>query len=292
MAENKALDAFLASEGGGAPAEAAQPAPEPAAPTTPPAESKAPAATPAPAAKPSETKAPEQDEDHDLPVVGGDNRTVPFSALEKVRNDWKSKYAAEQARAELLAKQLEEAKRPRPEPAPVMQQQPVPDFHQDPQGFIQHMAVRQQQVILNERLNLSEHLLREKIGSEKVDEYIADFRQFAEKDRSMWDKLYAQPTPYQWLTREIDRLRLHNEIGDDVSAYRAKLIAEERAKWEAERSQSQPATSPAAGLPPSLANARSVAGRSAPAWNGDPSLEDVVRGIPSHIRAQRGRTAH
>ena len=215
---------------------------------------------------------------------------MPFSALEKVRNDWKSKYAAEQARAELLAKQLEEAKRPRVEPPPQPAPVPVPDFNQDPQGFIQHQAVRNQQVILNERLNISEYMLREKIGSEAVDQYVKDFQEHAERDPSLWPKLYAQPTPYQWLTKEIDRRRLHSEIGDDVGAYRQKLIAEERAKWEAERTQAQPAVSPAAGLPPSLANARSVAGRSAPAWTGEPSLDDVVRGIPSHVRAQRGRS--
>ena len=112
---------------------------------------------------------------------------------------------------------------------------PIPDFNQDPQGFIQHQAVRNQQVILNERLNISEYMLREKIGSEAVDQYVKDFQEHAERDPSLWPKLYSQPTPYQWLTKEIDRRRLHSEIGDDVGAYRQKLIAEERAKWEAER---------------------------------------------------------
>ena len=290
MAENQALNAFLEKEGGNAaPPEPAQRPAEPPAATPPSPESKAPTATPAPATKAPTTK-PEDDDD-----IGVDHQglQVPFGALEKARNqrnDWKSKAAAEAARAELLAQQLEEAKRPpatpQPPPAPV----PIPDFNADPQGHIQHMAARHQAALLNDRLNLSEYMLREKIGSEKVDEYVKDFQQHAERDPSLWPKLYSQPTPYQWLTKEMDRRRLHSEIGDDVGAYREKLIAEERAKWEAERAQSQPAVSPAAGLPPSLANARSVAGRSAPAWTGEPSLDDVVRGIPSHVRAQRGRT--
>lgn len=292
MPENPSLTAFLA-DGASTSAPPAQPPTEPPAPTTPPAESKAPSPSPAPAAKTPEAKpeAKPEDDDHDLPVTGGDNRTVPFSALEKVRNDWKSKYAAEQARAELLAKQLEDAKRPPPAPpppAPVMQ--PPPDFHSDPQGYIQHVQMQNQQILLNERLNMSEAMLRDKIGDEKVTEYVNEFRQFASKDPTLWPKLYQQPTPYQWLTKEIDRLRLHSEIGDDPSAYRAKLLAEERAKWEAERAQAAPVVSPAANLPPSLATARSVAGRTAPAWTGEPSLEDVVRGIPSHMRAQRGRS--
>lgn len=286
MAENQALNAFLEKEGNPPPPEPAQPAAEPPAPTTPPAESKAPARPTEAPAKLPEAK-PEDDDD----VSPDDTRTVPRAALTNLRTEWKVKYAAEQARAELLAKQLEELKRPRAEPAPPPAPVPIPDFNQDPQGFIQHQAVRNQQVILNERLNMSEYMLREKIGNEAVDQYVKDFQEHAERDPSLWPKLYSQPTPYQWLTKEIDRRRLHSEIGDDVGAYRQKLIAEERAKWEAERAQSQPpAVSPAASLPPSLANARSVAGRGSPAWTGEPSLDDVVRGIPSHVRAQRGRS--
>ena len=47
--------------------------------------------------------------------------------------------------------------------------------------------------------------------------------------------------------------RLHEEIGTDPVAYEAKI----RAKIEAERGADPPPVSPAAGLPPSLANARS-----------------------------------
>ena len=196
MAENQSLNAFLASEGNAAPPEPAQPAPERPAPTPPPAESRAPTATPAPATKAPEAK-PEDDGDHDLPLTGSDNRTVPFSALEKVRNDWKSKHAAEQARAELLAKQLEELKRPAPvqpapEAPPQMQLAPLPDFNIDPQGHVRALAERQAAAnhanLLNDRLNFSEIMLREKIGDEAVSQYVKDFQTYAQKDRALWDK--------------------------------------------------------------------------------------------------------
>jgi len=258
------------------PAEA--PAEKPAA-ETPPTEAKAPEKPAEPAAKAS-TKEPEPEEDdHALPVTGGDNRTVPFSALEKVRNDWKSKYAAEQARAELLAKQLEEAKRPPPAPAAPVQQLPPPDFNTNPTGYLQHLVQQNQKQILNERLNLSEAILREKIGSEKVDQYVADFRSLAERDATLWDKLYSQPTPYQWLAKEMDKLRLRSEIGDDPAAFEAKV----RAKVEAEllakgNGAGNVATAQGPGLPaqpPSLATARSVAGRTSAAFTGAPSLDQI-----------------
>ncbi len=281
MADNAQLDTFLAA---GTPPEGAE---SPAAPPAPEHTKEAPEAAPEAVAKPSEAEPQEEDV---APHSGSDNRTVPFSALEKVRNDWKSKYAAEQARAELLAKQLEEAKRPPPPqatPAPMMQLAPI-DPAQDPQGFM----MRMQQVLLNERLNNSEVMLREKLGPEKVDEYVAEFKELAAIDQTMFGKLYQQTNPYSWMQREVERQRVLRDVGDDPTAYRAKVEAEARAKWEAEVA-AQPmnggnghAVSPAAGMAPSLANARSVAGRTTTTFTGPPPLEAL---FPGHNRRDQRR---
>ena len=287
MADNAQLDAFLT---GGAPQEGA---PEPAAAPPAPEPPKEPAGATAAPGKPPEAaaKAPEAEpEDEPQPHTGSDNRTVPFSALEKVRNDWKSKYAAEQARAELLAKQLEEARKPPPpvqQQAPQPQYIPPPDPAQDPQGYHQ----RVQGVILNERLNTSEMLLREKVGDDAVDALITEFQQAAKADPTLYGKLYQQTRPYQWAAKEVEAMRLRRDIGDDPAAYRARIEAEARAKWEAEAGQ-QPnganghAPSPAAGLPPSLASARSVAGRTASPFTGPPPLEAL---FPGHNRRTEQR---
>ena len=167
-----------------------------------------------------------------------------------------------------VRRQQEEAARPQPQQMPPLA--PI-DPSQDPQGFTNRL----QQVLLNERLNNSEMMLREKLGPEKVDEYVAEFKQLAQRDQTLFGKLYQQTNPYSWMTREVDRLRMLNDIGDDPAAYRSKLEAEARAKWEAEAKAAVP-VSPAAGLQPSLANARSVAGRRDSTWTGEPSLEDVL----------------
>jgi hypothetical protein len=59
------------------------------------------------------------------------------------------------------------------------------------------------------------------------------------------------------------------------------VIAEERAKWEAE-ALGQPGNgaarpSPVAGMAPSLANVRSVAGRTTSTFTGPPSMDDILR---------------
>lgn len=291
MADNAALDSFLAQ---GTPQEPAQPPAAPPAPESTPDPSSTPTEAPA---KPSEgTPEPEEDV---APHSGSDSRMVPFATLEKTRNDWKSRFAAEQARAELLAKQLEEAKRPpttpTPQAAPLQQYiAPPPDPRVDPAGWAQDFAVRAQHAMLNERLNTSETMLRDKLGDAKVDEYVGAFKAAAEKDPQLFGKLYSQPAPYQWLVREMDRQRAHADIGDDPAAYRSKLEAELRAKWEQEVAEQSAnggngrtvTVSPAAGLPPSLANARSVAGRTAPTFTGPPPLEEL---FPGHNRRGQRR---
>ena len=289
------LDSFL-KEGTrpeGAPAAVEAP-PEPSAPDTPPAESKAPEAAPEAAAKTSEPKA--EPEDDAQPHTGSDNRTVPFSALEKVRNDWKSKYAAEQARAELLAKQLEEAKRPPPPPSSQPPQQDhvvqLPDFNTDPRGFVVGMAIQHQRELVNERLNISQALLTDKIGEAKVQEYVADFKAFAEQDPTLWPKLYQQAMPYQWMTSEIDRRRMHREIGDDPSAFEARIREKVLAEIAAAGGNGNGEAAPAPrgpGLPaqpPSLASARSVAGRTAVAFTGPPPMSELFPGVENRRRAR------
>jgi hypothetical protein len=295
MADNPALDGFLAAgaqpaQDGAQPPEP-QPAPEPPAkPDTPPREPEKPA---------REAKEPEAEtEDEALAhVQGGDNRTVPFSALEKVRNDWKSKAAAEKAKADLLAQQLEEFKRqataPAP-PSPPQQQMPAPpDPRVDPVGAMQYLYTQQQHMLLNERLNNSEAFVRDKMG-EDLDKYVAEFKDAAGKDQALWGKLYGQPAPYQWLVKEMDRRRAQADIGDDPAAFRSRVEAELRAKWEQEVQGQMNGgngrtvtVSPAAGMAPSLANARSVAGRSVPAFTGPPPMDELFPG--NHRRQQPRR---
>jgi hypothetical protein len=308
MADNDQLGAFLASgapEGAQPPQDAPQADPTPERTSDAPAESKTPT-KPTEAAKDGGAKAPEAkgdetpEPDEEIePLSGADNRTVPFSALEKVRNDWKSKAAASQAEARLLRQQLEEVKRAQQAPPPPPPQAPPqmfvapPDFTQDPHGWAQAMVQNQQRALLNERLNFSEAQISDKIGAEELGKYVGEFKEAANRDPTLWGKLYSQPNPYAWMTKHMDLLRQQAEIGDDPAAYRARILAEERAKWEQEL-QAQPAqgngaprVSPAANLPPSLAGVRSVAGRTQTTFSGPVPLEDLFPGHNRRAQQQR-----
>jgi hypothetical protein len=283
---NEQLESFLASESASATA-AAEPA-TPAAPEASPA-----AATPKPEAKAepgakAATAKPEAEEDTDPPEALEGEPVIPRRAYEderRKRQDWKEKAARLEGELAAYRKQQEEAERRAAAP-PQQQQhyQPPPDPAVDPRGFAQHLVQQQQAALLNERLNNSEMMLREKIGDEKLTEYVGEFRELANADPTLFGKLYSQPHPYAWLTREVDRLRLVRDVGDDPAAFRAKIEAEARAKWEQEAKAAPAPVSPAAGLQPSLATARSAAGRTANNWTGEPSLEDVLSPIQNRKR--------
>jgi hypothetical protein len=266
---NEALDSFLASEAQEATRE---PAPQ-AAPEAPPAAPE-PKADAKPQGEPkAATATPEDDAEPPQPLDG--EPVIPRRAYEderRKRQDWKEKAARYEGELAAIRKQLEEVQRPQPQPMPPLA--PI-DPSQDPTGF----TVRIQQVMLNERLNNSEMLLRDKIGDDKVTEYVQEFQQLAQRDPTLFGKLYSQTNPYGWMQREVERQRVLRDVGDDPSAYRSKIEAEARAKWEAEAAAKPPPPSPAAGLQPSLATVRSVAGRTASTWSGEPSLEDVLAPI-------------
>lgn len=213
------------------------------------------------------------------------------------RQDWRERATRAEAERDLLRRQMEEAKaappaaaaQPSPQPAP--QQLPPIDLVADPQGFIQRVyqvlvAERNEleHKLLNDRLNHSEASLRDKLGDETVDKYVDDFQEFAKQDPSLWGKLYSQRNPYRWVQREIDRQRLHRDVGNDPEAFKAKL----RAEWEAEQQRAATpsagtnGTRPAPRLAPSLATARSVAGRSDVGFSGPPSLDDVIARPTKH----------
>ncbi len=282
------LDAFLkgdAPEPEPAPVEQPDARPEP--------EPKADAADGGGAKKPPDAATEADDAEPPEPREG--EALVPRRAFEAVRHerqDWKARAiaaetrsaAAETQRAE-LQRQFEEAKRA-PPPAPVQQAAPaeIPNPAYDPAGYHAYIVQeleRERQVRareqINHTLNLSERDAIKEHGKEKVEAMKAEFLEAKNADPTLGERLIQQSDPYGWAMQQIEKIRMQREIGDDPAAYRAKM----RAEFEAEMAAGQqPArVSPAAGMAPSLASVRSVAGRSAPAFSGPPSLDDIVASI-------------
>ena len=260
------LDSFLK---GGTPAEEAAPAPPERAPEAAPAKDAPVAKAPA---KEQAKAAPEPDDDAEPGDPEPGQPIVPRTAYEKERarrQNWVERASKAEAERDMLAKQLEDAKKPPPDSTPPRAMEPI-DPVRDPVGYTR----RVQGVMLNERLNTSEMMAVDKHGKEMIDGEVAYFQGRAKSDPQLFQKLYSTPHPYQWMIEDNATARLHEEIGTDPAGYEAKL----RAKWEAERGANDPPpVSPAAGLPPSLASVRSAAPRATNGFAGPPAMEDILR---------------
>jgi hypothetical protein len=280
MPEPTQLDAFLAGNAPEAePVAAAEPEAKPEGEAAPVVETKPDAAKPD-AAKP--------ETDDEPPAARDGEAIVPRRAFEAVRHerqDWKAKAVAAETQRDELQRQLAEAKAaPAPQPTPQPAPREIPNPAVDPAGYHQWAEQERSKAEINQRLNFSEMLVTKELGTEKVAALIADFKEAAQANPQLTAQLYSQPHPYEWAAKQVEIIRAQKEIGTDPAAYRARIIAEYTA---ANGNGAAPAVpvSPASGMAPSLASARSVAGRSAPAFTGPLSMDDILAGAQGHKRA-------
>ncbi|WP_186118278.1 hypothetical protein [Burkholderia gladioli] len=194
---------------------------------------------------------------------------VPLKALEeerKGRQDWKEKAI----RFEEEIKHLR-AQHSQPQvPSNPEQRQP------------QQMSI--EQALLNERMNVSEMMVRQQHGDAAVESMLETFQQAVAKNPALGAELAQQRHPWQWMYEQAQRMKAMEEIGSDPAAYRQKLrdelLAELQAQQPAATHPEQPeapAAPAAPALPRSLATARSAAPRTAPAWSGPTPLNDILK---------------
>jgi hypothetical protein len=201
-------------------------------------------------------------EPHGEPTSPSTEKHVPLAALEAERNqrkDWKEKAIRAEAERDALRTQYERAAQP-------VQQEERPA---DP---IQVM----QQRMVDQHYNTSFLLARQ--SYKDLDDKVTVFMEAAKANPALVAAMAQQAHPYEFAYREAERMMLQKEMGDDPTAYRAKIEAEIREKIMAEMGQSAQ-TNPAAGaarIPQSLAGARSSAGRSTPAFTGPQPLDDIL----------------
>jgi hypothetical protein len=156
------------------------------------------------------------------------SQPVPLAELKKEREK-RQEYQAqlETLRAEVVERdaeyrrQLDDLKRSLA--APKAPPPPPPDFQSDPIGALQYRDQQQQTVLLNERLNMSEMLVREKHGDELVDAAT----QWAEQTGEV-ARFIGQRNPYGELIKAYKKHQALAEIGDDPSVYRRRLEQELR----------------------------------------------------------------
>lgn len=185
------------------------------------------------------------------PASEDTTKHVPLAALEaerKGRQDWKEK--AIRFEEELKALRNQSQQQPRGEVDPVTAQ-----------------AERFENVILNasERNAIAAH------GKEVVDKAFERYQAEVAKNPALATQVRNSGDPWDELVKVGKRLMALDEIGEDPSAFRAKVEAEIEAKVRASLQTQQPELK----LPASLAGARSAGSRGA-AWTGPTPLGSIL----------------
>jgi hypothetical protein len=224
--------------------------------------------------------------DADLAEAQGDGtRMVPHQALhaerQKVRRyteevaDFRKALAETNAAFERRMGQLVEAISPRPAPSAP------PDFFDNPEAATRHEVVQTVSPEF-ERINQTLHAFARDQAIGRFDEGKVNGAEQAflgalragQLDPADYRRVVNSPNRYAEAVRWHERQVARAEIGDDPSAYKARLEAELRDKILAELGGG--AVRGFAHVTPSnLAGARNVGSRSGPAWSGPASLNDI-----------------
>lgn len=181
-----------------------------------------------------------------------DARHIPISAL----LDEREKRQAKEREAEELRRKLAEYE------ARLRPQQPVPDVLTDPDQWQSHQTAQMQLTILNERLNTSEELARDKFGDETVDRATEAFTAAVQQNPALYNEMKAQRHPYRYVVEWHKKQALLQRVGPDPDAW---LNAEVERRLAERLVAAAPAQSvqPRTSAPPrSLAAAPAVAGAS------------------------------
>lgn len=210
-----------------------------------------------PAEQPVEPEAKADDAEIDPKSPGRDPATgkfVPVTELVSERKKLKEARDTEarlrqeaEARATAYERQLQQMLQ-RMQPAAQQQAPQPPDAFSDPEGALRYQQQQFQSALLNDRLNLSEEMARDKYGDEAVEAALEAAMQ-AGLQRDFINKRH----PYKEMVTWHRKTRAMQEIGNDPEAYRKKVREEVLA--ELKQGGTKPQMQPPQRLPGTLADA-------------------------------------
>lgn len=220
-------------------AEEPTPAPEPAPAPEPKAEEPKPSKV-----EPGEPTAPKSEEEP----------RVPLKALEEERRK-RQEYQREL-----------ESLRNAPKPAdPVV----------DPEGFRKQFEEQSQKALLNERLNMSEQIVRAHHGDDTVNAAMQAFEEAQQSNPGLRATILSSRHPYQSLIDWHKREQVLATVGTDLTAYEKRLREQFMEEIKANPTAlGVPAPTPA--IAPTLANRPSVSARDQ-AWTGPTPIADILK---------------
>jgi hypothetical protein len=206
----------------------------------------------APAEAPAEATPEAQPEDKPAQPRGPDGKFAPKEAKPEVPQGYVPIGVVQELREEIRS-----LKQPAPEQAKVEPTAP-PDIFENPEGYSAYLQNQIAQTTLNDRLNLSEELVRQSAGDEAVNAAQEWGRQQLATNPAFAQTFYAQRNPYGFLVSEHKRQQTLAQLGNadpkEVEAFLAWKSA------QASQPGEQPNPEPQAAPPRSIAGAVSAGG--------------------------------
>ena len=182
-------------------------------------------------------------------VKAEEPQTVPVGVVQELRRELRELKAAQNQKPEA----------------------PAPDMFEDPDGYRNYMQAAVQSSGINSKLEMSRFMAEREFGKEVVDAAFDYFSEHPEQSQA----LLKSASPFHAVVEQYNNVRVAQEIGNDPTAYRAKLEAEIRAKVEAELVAKQ-ARDAAGKFAPSLANVTGTGGGPKNEWTGPTPLSKVI----------------
>ncbi len=144
-----------------------------------------------------------------------------------------------------------------------LQRTPPPDPQQNPEGYAEHY----QNMLVDEKVNLSADYAREK--HEDYDEVMKGWIPLVTSSPALYQQAITQKFPAEWAYQYMKRSAQMESIGDPDAWMKAKETEiEERLKAKYAKPD----------IPqPSLANASSAGTMKPSTWSGPPPLKDIFR---------------
>jgi hypothetical protein len=174
--------------------------------------------------------------------------------------------------------QLVEAVKPKQEAAPA------PDFFENPEAATRHQLQQtvspqfeqiNQQLLAIARDNAETRFTPETVN--EAEQAFISAMQSQKLDPADYQKVVSSPNRYAAAVQWFKRQQAQAEIGDDPTAYKAKLEAELREKITAELQGGEQVQQRQPVMPSNLAGARNVGARSGPAWAGPTPINDIFK---------------
>jgi hypothetical protein len=184
---------------------------------------------------------------------------VPLQALHETRDEVK---ALKQQLAALQPQQQPQAPQ-------------VPDIFENPEGYTQYLQSQIAQTTLNDRLNLSEEMVRQSTGDETVNAAQEWGRQMLAANPMFAQTFYAQRNPYGFLVGEYKRHQTLSQLGNADPKEIEAFIA-----WKNTQQQpgATPNPEPSPAPPRSIASATSAGGMRTIAMGPTAAFDELFQG--------------